>query len=164
MSWSLISVYCYIVILHPSGPSSSVVTSPVSSTTSSPALARTRGRVFSYEGMDCSEMERDPDFTTPTRTLKKLRLMDADQSHAADRKAISNCGLSKVLTNDAKKVNKESTEFQTPHTSHIKAFRQRVKDRAEKIRELEDNLKSIPHIQLQFDGKKVFDSGYYSVP
>ena len=58
-----------------------------------------------YEGIDASET-KDESFLPVKASdgVKKVKLMDKNQCHVADKKAVSNRGLAMVLTNDANKA------------------------------------------------------------
>ena len=100
--------------------------------TSSCLAQRTRGIKTT-----CTEEEEpvsdDPDYQPPRgfkEEIKKIRLMDANQSHTSDKKAISNRGLSDVLNNNTNKINELMTEkVEVKGASPMTVYRHRVKAR-----------------------------------
>ena len=92
------------------------------------------------------------------KKLPKLRLMDSQQSHDSDKMCISHRGIATTITNDANKINEKSTEFHTPRSLRMLVHRQRVKDREERVKEVQALMKNTAkEVMLEFEGKKIFN-------
>ena len=79
------------------------------------------------------------------------------QSHSADKKGTSHRSVSELLSNAAKKMNVEfSAEMHAMPPSRMTVYRQWLRDRDRKVKEMEEKLKCEEGpMQLMFDGKRL---------
>ena len=113
-----------------------------------PQLERTRGIKRNYSSdFNENDILKDTEFKPPKSIEKELqnnvKLMDSQQAHTSDKKAVSNRALADILKNDANKINNNSASdiiVKAPSKSTV--HRNRVKARNEQINVLNEELQN----------------------